>query len=204
MSNYVKPTPMDRKYQNMSLREFNLNYQRDLMTYEQTKALETLSSNVNKSQNSYSYYPEKQKTINDYLQSIDTIMEYDDISYNRNKVKQLEKALEREKNKNKTYTKEQINYAKLCVNNDKIQKQISILDNDIKTIILFIMCIIYLFVGAKIINDFSVGITLGIVVTICWILINTILNKYISYLNNKYIKNIEKKSKLRTKTKKIR
>lgn len=202
MSNYVKPTPMDRKYQNMSLREFNLNYQRDLMTYEQTKALETLSSNVNKSQNSYSYYPEKQKTINDYLQSIDTIMEYDDISYNRNKVKQLEKALEREKNKNKTYTKEQINYAKLCVNNDKIQKQISILDNDIKTIILFIMCIIYLFVGAKIINDFSVGITLGIVVTICWILINTILNKYISYLNNKYIKNIEKKSKLRTKTKK--
>ena len=70
MSNYVKPTPMDRKYQNMSLREFNLNYQRDLMTYEQTKALETLSSNVNKSQNSYSYYPEKQKTINDYLQSI--------------------------------------------------------------------------------------------------------------------------------------
>lgn len=64
------------------------------------------------------------------------------------------------------------------------------------------MCIIYLFVGAKIINDFSVGITLGIVVTICWILINTILNKYISYLNNKYIKNIEKKSKLRTKTKK--
>lgn len=202
MSNYVKPTPMDRKYQNMSLREFNLNYQRDLMTYEQTKALETLSSNVNKSQNSYSYYPEKQKTINDYLQSIDTIMEYDDISYNRNKVKQLEKALEQEKNKNKTYTKEQINYAKLCVNNDKIQKQISILDNDIKTIILFIMCIIYLFVGAKIINDFSVGITLGIVVTICWILINTILNKYISYLNNKYIKNIEKKSKLRTKTKK--
>lgn len=202
MSNYVKPTPMDRKYQNMSLREFNLNYQRDLMTYEQTKALETLSSNVNKLQNSYSYYPEKQKTINDYLQSIDTIMEYDDISYNRNKVKQLEKALEQEKNKNKTYTKEQINYAKLCVNNDKIQKQISILDNDIKTIILFIMCIIYLFVGAKIINDFSVGITLGIVVTICWILINTILNKYISYLNNKYIKNIEKKSKLRTKTKK--
>ena len=202
MSNYVKPTPMDRKYQNMSIREFNLNYQRDLMTYEQTKALETLSNSMNKSQNNYSYYPEKQKTINDYLQSIDTIMEYDDISYNRNKVKQLERALEKEKNKNRTYTKEQINYAKLCVDNDKIQKQISILDNDIKTIILFIMCIIYLFIVAMIINDFLVGFKLGIIITVCWIIINTIINSYISHLNNRYIKNIEKKSKLRMKNQK--
>lgn len=199
MSNYVKPTPMDRKYQNMDSRDFNINYQRDLMLYEQTKSLENMNSNRNNHINyNYNYDITHRKTIDDYLDSIDTIMSLDNDTYNEKQIKLLQDELIKEKSKSKIYTKNQVEYAKLCLYEDKLKAKIDFLNNDIKTIILFIMSLIYIYVIAQLFHNFEMGLQLGVAVTTIWLILNKCINTYIKYLDNKYLDNIENKAKIRS------
>jgi len=196
MSNLVKPYPSDTKYRNMSYSEFEMNYQRDLAQYEQARSLEKIANSLNQNNvsnietTSYSEITNgpKQKSMDDYLTEIDDVMEADEELYNS---QQKEK-----KNKNQ-YTQTQVEYARLCLNEDRISRKLDFWKDTYVPIIVLIISVLIIYSLILLGEENGMVKLLLCIATI--IGTHIFRNLRIAALNNQHLKIVEQKANLRNK-----